>query len=427
MLRKILAALLALVLTAAPAALGESGQIAEMEARIAELEAENAQLRELLSQEETGRLVAARFDGGIVTVQDAAAAYDSQAYYYEMLGLDPDEYDAIIKDEALRSLVEAAILVLKAQELGVYEPSDAEEEEIRRSAQQSLDEMIDYYLPYQADPDLSDEENRAAVEQYLAGEGTTLESLMESQRVQAWRDRLYQAATADFSFSGEDMRAYYEQTCATAQMEYTADLQNYESDRINGASVLWNPEGYRRVKRLLIPFSDEDAARMDEVTALLEGTTDQDVVGEALTEMDEIYAALDATVEEVQGRIAAGEDFEALNDAYGADPYFAAGGAGREDGYYVGVGSQLLDPDFVAAAMALDVPGDTSEPVECAEGVYILRYEGDVEPGAVSYEDFLADEALRAAVEENLRSTYYNETVEQWLDEAAIEFYPENF
>ena len=89
MLRKILAALLALVLTAAPAALGESGQIAELEARIAELEAENAQLRELLSQEETGRLVAARFDGGIVTVQDAAAAYDSQAYYYEMLGLDP--------------------------------------------------------------------------------------------------------------------------------------------------------------------------------------------------------------------------------------------------------------------------------------------------------------------------------------------------
>ena len=100
---------------------------------------------------------------------------------------------------------------------------------------------------------------------------------------------------------------------------------------------------------------------------------------------------------------------------------------GREDGYYVGVGSQLFDPDFVAAAMALDVPGDTSEPVECAEGVCILRYEGDVEPGAVTYEDFLADEALRAAVEDNLRSTYYNETVEQWLDEAAIEFYPENF
>ena len=426
MLRKILAALLALVLTAAPAALGESGQIAELEARIAELEAENAQLRELLSQEETGRLVAARFDGGIVTVQDAAAAYDSQAYYYEMLGLDPDEYDATIKDEALRSLVEDAILVLKAQELGVYEPSDAEEEEIRRSAQQSLDEMIDYYLPYQADPDLSDEENRAAVEQYLAGEGTTLESLMESQRVQAWRDRLYQAATADFSFSGEDMRAYYEQACATAQMEYTADLQNYESDRINGASVLWNPEGYRRVKRLLIPFSDEDAARMDELTALLEGTTDQDVVGEALTEMDEIYAALDATVEEVLGRVAAGEDFDLLIDEYGADPYMASG-VGREEGYYVCTYTTMLDPELVNTAMNLQQPGDVSDPVECADGVYILRYEADVEPGAVDYETFLADEEMRESIAENARREYYNDVVEQWIAEANVEYFPENF
>ena len=105
--------------------------------------------------------------------------------------------------------------------------------------------------------------------------------------------------------------------------------------------------------------------------------------------------------------IAAGEDFETIIDAYGADPYLAEGGAGREHGYYVGVGSQLLDPDCVAAAMALGVPGDTSEPVECAEGVYILRYEGDVEPGAVPYEDILADDALRATVEDILRSTFY--------------------
>ncbi len=129
---------------------------------------------------------------------------------------------------------------------------------------------------------------------------------------------------------------------------------------------------------------------------------------------------------EVQGRIAAGDDFNLLIDEYGADPYMASG-AGREDGYYVSVGSQQLDPDFVAAAMALNEPGDISEPIECAEGVYILRYEGDVTPGAVDYEVFLADETMRANVEESLRSEYYNATVEQWLSEAEIELYPENF
>ena len=40
---------------------------------------------------------------------------------------------------------------------------------------------------------------------------------------------------------------------------------------------------------------------------------------------------------------------------------------------------------------------------------------------------FLADAGMRAAVEDTLRSTYYNETVERWLDEAEIVFYPENF
>ena len=426
MLKKLLAALLALSLLCS-AALAEEDQIAALEARIAELEAENAELRELLSQEESARLLAARFDGGVITVSEARAEYDYLAYYYEQLGMDPDDHEDTIKNEVLNNLTEDAILTLKAQELGVYAPSAEEEAEIRARAQASLDEMVDYYLAYQADPAKSDEENRAAVLEFLAGEGTTLESLIESMTSQGWRDRLFAAVTADVQVTEEDLRAYYDQAVANAEMAYTADPQSYETDRLGGAAVFWNPQGYRRVKRVLIPFSDENAARMQELTAQIEQGGDEATLSAAVAEMDAIYRSLDATVEEVQGRIAAGEDFEALIDAYGADPYLAEGGAGREDGYYVGVGSQLFDPDFVAAAMALGVPGDTSEPVECAEGVYILRYEGDVEPGAVTYEDFLADEALRAAVEDNLRSTYYNETVEQWLDEAAIEFYPENF
>ena len=426
MLRKLLACGMALLLLGAPA-LAEEGSIAALEARIAELEAENAELRQLLSQEESARLLAARFDGGVITVSEAKAEYDYLAYYYEQLGMDPDDHEDTIKNEVLSNLTEDAILTLKAQELGVYAPSAEEEADIRARAQASLDEMVNYYLAYQADPSKSDEENRAAVLGFLAGEGTTLESLIESMTAQGWRDRLFDAVTADVQVSEEDLRAYYDQAVANAEMAYTADAQGYETDRLNGAAVFWNPEGYRRVKRVLIPFSAEDAARLQELTAQLEAGGDEASISAAVAEMDTIYHSLDATVQEVQGRIAAGEDFDALIDAYGADPYLAEGGVGREDGYYVGVGSQLPDPDFVAAAMALGVPGDTSEPIECADGVYILRYEGDVTPGPIPYEAFLADAGMRAAVEDTLRSTYYNETVERWLDEAEIVFYPENF
>ena len=425
MLKRIIALGMALILLTAPA-LGESDQTAELEARIAELEAENAELRELLSQEESGRLLAARFNGGVITVSEAKAEYDYLAYYYEELGMDPDDYEDVIKNEVLNNLTEDAILVLKAQELGVYEPSAEEEAEIRQRAEESLNEMIEYYLAFQADPALSDEENRAAVEEFLAGEGTTLESLMESLTSQGWRDRLYEAVTADFSVADEQLRAYYDEACATAELTYTADPQSYETDRLNGEAVFWNPEGYRRVKRVLIAFSDENAARMAELNAQIEETGDQETISAALAEIETIYRSLDTIVAEVQGRIEAGDDFNLLIDEYGADPYMASG-TGREDGYYVSVGSQQLDPDFVAAAMALNEPGDISEPIECAEGVYILRYEGDVTPGAVDYETFLADETMRANVEESLRSAYYNETVEQWLAEAEIELYPENF
>ena len=187
----------------------------------------------------------------------------------------------------------------------------------------------------------------------------TLESITESLTSQGWRDRLFAAVTADVQITDEDLRAYYDQAVANAEMAYTADPQSYESDRLGGAAVFWDPQGYRRVKRILIPFSDENAARMRELTAQLELGGDEATIAAALSEMETIYRSLDATVAEVQGRIEAGEDFDALIDAYGADPYLAEGGVGREDGYYVGVGSQLLDPDFVSAAMALAAPGDT--------------------------------------------------------------------
>ena len=426
MRKKLLAALLALALLCAPA-LAEEERIAELEARVAELEAENAELRELLSQEESARLLAARFDGGVITVSEAKAEYDYLAYYYEQLGMDPDDHEDTIKNEVLSNLTEDAILIQKAQELGVYEPSAEEAAQIDARAQASLDEMVDYYLSYQADPNKTDEENRAAVLEFLAGEGTTLESITESLTSQGWRDRLFAAVTADVQITDEDLRAYYDQAVANAEMAYTADPQSYESDRLGGAAVFWDPQGYRRVKRILIPFSDENAARMRELTAQLELGGDEATIAAALSEMEAIYRSLDDTVAEVQGRIDAGEDFNALIDAYGADPYLVEGGVGREDGYYVGVGSQLLDPDFVSAAMALAAPGDTSEPIESAEGVYILRYEGDVTPGPIPFETFLADAEMRAIAEEELLSDDYNATVESWLEEANIVFYPENF
>ena len=428
MFKRIMLMLLALML-AAPAALGESGEsgeIARLEARIAELEQENAELRALLSEEDSARLLAARFKGGVITVEEAKAEYEYRAYVYSSMGMGEREYEDIIKEEVLNDLTEDAVLRLKAKELGVYEPVETEEREIAEKAQASLDEMIDYYLPFLADPAKSEAENREAVVLYLAAEDTTLESLIDSATAQAWRDRLFKRATEELVLGDEELRLYYDEACSSAQLTYTTDPGSYEADRMNGEPVLWNMEGYRRVKRILVALDAESAERMAELSERLGETTDEAEVGALLNEMDALYAKLDPIVKEIQTRIEAGDDFNLLIDEYGDDP-FIQNEHGRAEGYYVSASSTMLDEEFVLEAMALEKPGDISGPIECADGVYILRYEADVAAGPVGYEEFLANDQMRARVEESARNEYYFEQVDRWLAEAEIERFPENF
>ncbi|NLF26839.1 MAG: hypothetical protein GX592_02995 [Clostridiales bacterium] len=428
MFKRIMLAVLALLLAvpAATGASGESGEIARLEARIAELEQENAELRALLSEEDSARLLAARFKGGVITVAEAKAEYEYRAYIYSSMGMDEREYEDIIKEEVLNDLTEDAVLRLKARELGVYEPGEAEKAAIAARAQESLDGMIDYYLPFLADPSRTEAENRAAVVDYLATEDTTLESLIDSATAQAWRDRLFARATEELVLGDEELRRYYDEACSSAQLTYTTDPGSYEDDRMNGEPVLWNMEGYRRVKRILVALDAESAERMAELTEQLGEATAETEVGALLAEMDALYLKLDPIVQEILTRAGAGDDFNLLIDEYGDDPFMQTE-HGRAEGYYVSASSETLDEEFVLEAMALGKPGDISGPVECADGVYILRYEADVAPGPVGYEEFLTNEQMRARVEQSARNEYYFEQVDKWLAEAGIERFPENF
>ena len=77
------------------------------------------------------------------------------------------------------------------------------------------------------------------------------------------------------------------------------------------------------------------------------------------------------------------------------------------------------------AAMALTSVGDLSGLVECDEGVCILRYAGDVAPGAVPYEE--VKDSLRANYEEEIKFSQYNATVSQWMEAANIQYHTDRF
>ena len=223
----------------------------------------------------------------------------------------------------------------------------------------------------------------------------------------------------------------------------------------SGTLVTWMPEGYRTVKHILVipdesvltPYQEAKSeldtmqSELDSLNEQLLAATDDDpaegeeaadpaaletqiaaqeaaiaAAEEALQPLaDACFADVQDTLDEIQSRLDAGEDFQTLIDEYGEDPGMQSEPTATV-GYYVSADSTTWDTAFRDAAMLLSNVGDISEPVLSMSGVHIIRYESDVTPGPVPLDDVhdqLFDEALTAAREE-----HYGALLDEWV--AAI-------
>ena len=118
-------------------------------------------------------------------------------------------------------------------------------------------------------------------------------------------------------------------------------------------------------------------------------------------------------IDEIYGKLADGEEFEALIESYGEDP-----GMHNEPtktrGYYVCAESTNWDQNFTDGAMALEAVGDVSQtPVIGTSGIHIIRYESDVTPGAVPLEDIR--DALYEQTLEAMKDEHYTTEVDAWI------------
>lgn len=379
----------------------------------------NARIQELEAQLSAGGPenayapdeAAAEFNGGIVTVAEASAEYALFKPYYEMLGMDEADYAAEAKMDVLNLLVERKILENKAREFGVYELDEAALAELEQNVRAEYEENVEYYMAFRFDESKSEAEARAETIEYLNENGYAYEDLLQQAKADAWSDRLYEYVTANVAISDAELRDFYGEQVQRAEMTYTANYAEYESDCAAGKDVLWHPEGVRRVQMLVIPFDFEQAARYADLQALLVG-------GDAsrLNDLDALYCELEEAGEQMLRRLQNGEDFEALLEETGY---------GNAEGVNISGQSSIFGDALRDAAMALAQTGDLSGLVRCDEGLCILRYAGDVAPGPVPFE--AVSDALRANHTEELRRSSYNAMVMQWLAEADTVYYPERF
>ena len=413
--KRFTALVLALALVAAGmCAWGVSGQVRinGLNARIAELEAALAAKVDEAAPADSqadSNVIVAEFNGGVITAAEAAEEYALIASYYEMMGMSEAEYAENAKISVLDGLIEEKILEQKAKELGVYDLTDDQRAEIEARVQAEYEDNIAYYMAFRFDDSKTDEQVRQETIDYLAENGYSYESMLQDALQSAWRDNLYNQITGDMTVTEEHLRQFYDSQVESASLSYSASFYAYELDSEGGHTVVWHPEGVRRVQAIQIAFDADQGVEYLSLQAALDGGDSS-----RLPDLEALYDALEPRAQEALERARAGEDFAALMAEYGASAYTN-----------ISEKSTLCGDAFREAALALENPGDISEPVQTDGGICIIQYVQDIPAGAVAYDE-VKDELL-ANYQEELKTSLYNATVVGWIQEANVQYYTDRF
>ena len=392
---------------------------------------------------------------------------DYQQYYYQMLGMSLDRTDADIisdaRDSAINSLVQQAVVEQKQAEMGTNVFTDEEMTELQASVDETYAGYVDSVkTSYFADTELTGEELDKAVADKMTELGyPTKEALLENQKATKSQEKLKAEIVKDVTVTDEEIQAEYDNQVASAQQTYAETPAQYATDVKDGKTTYYRPAGYRYVKHILFNMTEEQSAAISDLQsqvtskqseldtannsfAALPADAANDTEDEAKTRVEltdriatlttelgdlntkldaakeEAYTSLQPKVDEVQAKIAEGQDFDTLVAEYGEDPGMKAEPA-MSTGYIVCDGCTTLVSEFVNASMALEKIGDVSPATRSSFGIHIIKYVSDMEEGAVPLEE--VKDAISASLLSSKQDSLYGTTVEQWVTEAGTKIY----
>lgn len=337
-------------------------------------------------------------------------------YMYSMYGMPFDSNDAevaaSVRDEAIDAMVKTAVIEKKIAEMGLNQFSAEEEAEIEAAVSEQYESYASFVKSYTlSDTELTGEalDNAIAEEMVKMGYGTGEEMIGDERLIRA-QDKLREEINKTVTITEDELTSEYNYRLANARATYTEYPDAYGVDLTNGTvGMYYAPEGYRYVKHILVSFTDEDQAVIDERMA--EEGADLEAA------MEKAAASIQPTVDEIQAKIDAGEDFNALIDEYNQDP----GMTSDSIGYAVCAQSTNWVPEFTEASMALEAIGDVSAPVRSSYGVHFIQYASDIPAGDLSLED--VREELTAELLANKQDFVYEDTLTQWAEEAGAKIY----
>ncbi len=390
-----------------------------------------------------------------------------QSYMYSMYGMSFDATDAdtisSAQDSAINALIQNAVTEQKEQELGFTNFTDAELKDMQTTVDETYDKNVSTVKTnYFADTTLTGDDLQKAVEAKMTELGyQDKASLLDSEKSTKAEEKLKASVVKDVTVTDEEIQTEYDSKVAAAQSSYASTLSQFGTDVSNGSTIYYRPAGYRYVKNLLVKLSSDDSTKISDLQTQLTtkqsdlstnatsiaalptdaatDTTDQAKSRESLTSektqleadiadlqtqltaaQDTAYAAIQPKVDEIEAKLAAGTDFDALLTEYGEDTGMQSEPA-KSNGYPVCAGDTNYVDDFTTNAMSLVKIGDVSTPFRTEYGIHIVKYVSDITEGAVPLAD--VKDATKAELLSTKQDDLYTSTVKQWVTDANAKIY----
>ena len=373
----------------------------------------------------------------MLTVNGAAVTRAEYEKYLVQLENTYDEYGydvteasiaAALKQLALEMAVEYKLL----DELAIANGLQMTEEELADVAQLAredfylqVDEIVAYYASYGLG-DISTEEGYAALLLEVLAElesmGTTEASYIADVQEYYAYSKAYEWIVSDVTVSDEEVRAHYDELVEADRVAYGSDVAAYENAQYMNdlylaygmtdyyVDLYYIPEGYRLVTHILL---EADETALADYTAAKE-SGDADALAAA---QQAVLASVQPTVDEINARLAEGENFNDMILDYTMDTGMMDA-ASIAAGYEVHPESTMWVTEFRDAAFTVNNVGDVTAPVVTDYGVHIIYYMADI-GGPVPYEGdvrILLTEQLLSG----LQSNRYTEVLNGLMAEAEI-------
>lgn len=371
-------------------------------------------------------VVVAEFEGGQVLSSEVIPVYNDELTSYIFDGMNAEDISATLLQDVLTRQVGEKLKQVDAAKQGLDTLTAEEEAAAKTEASAEFEESV---LTAQDElvstAGMSAEDIRAAAIDYLKeNSGITLESL-EAEAIQEKKEEKYRAfVVKDVTVTDEEVQTYYDEKVAEQKADFDAVPDDFVYSHLYSSLVVYNPEGFRAVRDILIPFdSADDSSTAEDLTTQLAAI---DVVNQAdnyqaLSEqLNELYAPLETKAQEVVDKLNAGEDFGALMDAYGTSDYLKDEPL-RSQGYYLNSDTFVNSDEYVQGAMELERPGQVSVPVRSTLGVHLIQYIGEVTPGAIPLEQ--VRDAVRDDLLETRQDEYYEDYVNDLLSNTNVTYY----